>query len=163
MTTEDLFPILQTIRPTKLHVLCHNNSSAPAIGCLPRINYRIKSSARGRQVTIRVIPKNSIVLNPTLSDKAQDHKEENHQAVLSEMATIVSRAVSRRLIFASPVSTIRKVPKHDCSLDMSGIDKLEDEEEVEKDTSVVENPISKCWFQVQCFLTGFLETFNMDA
>lgn len=129
MTAENLFPILQTIRPTKLHVLCQT-SSAP-VGCIPRLNYKI----RGRQVTLRILRQSQILLNPS-----------NHKDFELEPAR-------RRLVFSSPVST-RHYRKNDNSLDLSGFDKL-----LEDDTE------NKCnfWFQIQISLTGFPDTFKQDS
>lgn len=160
MTSEKLYSILQTVRPTKLHVLCQTESSTP-VGCLPRINY--KPSTRCRQVILRIFPKSQIPFNLSLNGEQKVEREQGITIVSSEVETHASRAVSRRLDFASPVPSIKNFREANCSLDLSGFGTLEDESDKLNDSAVCsENVIDRCWFQIQSSLSGFLDTFKFE-
>lgn len=165
MTAEELFPILQTTRPTKLHVLCQTDSVSPA-GCIPRVNYKITPFSRGRQVTIRVLRQSQIPLSPSLLPKKDAERFEiNCKKIVSKsnMSPVhVTRTVSRRLIFSSPATPIEQNSRENCILDLSGFDRLEDENSSGRNIEWTssESVIKRYWFQIHSSLTGFLDTFN---
>lgn len=156
MTTENLFPILQAVRPSNLHVLCQTVSLSPT-GCIPRLNF--KPSTRVPQITLRILPKSEISLNPFSNNYHHNGYEEYPVDDHSH------RTVSRRLVFSSPAPAKRKIYEKDSSLlDISGIGRLDDDSDKSYNGEVIsENLTNRCWFQVQSSLTGFLETFIMGS
>lgn len=156
VTTENLFSILQTVRPSNLHVLCQTESLAPT-GCIPRLNF--KPSTRVPQITLRILPKSQIPLN-LFSNNYYDHEYEDYAVDPHS-----HRTVSRRLVFSSPAPANRKIRANDCSLlDISGVGRLEDDSDKScNGETISENLPNRCWFQIQSSLTGFLETFIMNS
>ncbi|XP_057379101.1 uncharacterized protein LOC130701141 [Daphnia carinata] len=159
VTTEKLYPILQAVRPTNLHVLCQTDSLTP-IGCIPRLNY--KHSCRAPQVTLRILPKNPI---PFILSSDGSHDGDIEPYELTSFSPGVNahtyRAVSRRLIFSSPAPIPKNFQLKDCSLlDISGIGQLEDDVDKESNKETLNGTVSHtCWFQIQSSLSGFLETY----
>ena len=160
VTTEELYSIFQTIKPTKLHVLCNTESSA-LVGCLPRLNHKF---VRGRQVILRILPKSQIPLNRSLCGSKDDNREQYDGITMSSRVDAhESRTVSRRLVFSSPIPSARIFRESNFSLDLSGFGTLEDEIDKTSDSVVCpENVKDRCWFQIQSSLTGFLDTFKFD-
>lgn len=162
MTTERLYPILQAVKPTNLHVLCQTDSLTP-VGCIPRLNY--KHSCRAPQVTLRILPKNPIPL--TLSSDGS-HEGDSELYDLTSFSPRVNahahQAVSRRLIFSSPAPIPKNFRLKDCSLlDISGIGQLEDDVDKDSNKETINETVSHtCWFQIQSSLSGFLETYVMN-
>jgi len=141
VTADQLFSSMQSVKPTKLHVLCQTNCGEP-IGCMPRSNY--KFPPRGRKIILRILPKTPIT--PGLSFSNSEITKANVQKNYP--------TVSRRLHFPSPLQRARKIWKSDCDLDVSGVVQIEDD-----DTSVVFPPENdsdeSTWFQIQHFVIGF--------
>lgn len=162
VTTERLYPILQAVKPTNLHVLCQTDSLTP-VGCIPRLNY--KHSCRAPQVTLRILPKNPIPL--TLSSDGS-HEGDSELYDLTSFSPRVNahahQAVSRRLIFSSPAPIPKNFRLKDCSLlDISGIGQLEDDVDKDSNKETINETVSHtCWFQIQSSLSGFLETYVMN-
>lgn len=167
MTSDNLFPLLQTIRPTKLHVLCQTDSIAP-VGCIPRLNYKLTPLSRGRQVTIRIVRQLQIPLNaPALHNRKDFEKEPDAFSPCRETdALSTTRAVSRKLVFSSPAATVLTTQHYrekDCSLDLSGFDRLMEDDTALAETALAERCNCLCWFQIQSSLTGFIDTFKQDS
>jgi hypothetical protein len=155
VTTENLFSVLQAVRPSNLHVLCQTVSLAPT-DCIPRLNF--KPSTRVPQITLRILPKVQISLN--LFSNNYQGKEYDGYALDNHS----HRTVSRRLVFSSPAPAKRKIRENDCSLlDISGVGRLDDDGNKScNGEAISENLTNRCWFQIPSSLTGFLETFIMN-
>ena len=151
MTNADLFPMIQTIKPTNIHVL-FQTKSLPPVNCLPRLNYRLPP--RGRQLIFRILPK--IQPQPSLqSSEPMNNRLDG--VIVDESAPSTSSdssAVNRRLVFNSPLvnCSSRKKWTGNNELDLSGIIHLEHVDVDEQVTEVRE----KCWFQLRPVLQGFL-------
>jgi len=142
VTADQLFPAMQSVNPSRLHVLCQTNCGEP-IGCLPRSNYQFPP--RGRKIILRILPKTPIT--PGLCFNPSPGGE-----VMKKIMNGKSdQTVSRRLEFPSPLLGARKMWKCDeFNLDISGVVQLEEDQEDLEDQ--IE---TACWFQVQCFILGF--------
>jgi hypothetical protein len=157
VTTENLFPILQAVRPSNLHVLCQTVSLAPT-DCIPRLNF--KPSTRVPQITLRILPpKSQISLNPFSNNYHENGYDEYPVDDDSH------RTVSRRLVFSSPAPANRIISEKDSSfLDISGISRLDDDGDKSNNGEIIlENLTNRCWFQIQISLSGFLETYVMSS
>ena len=148
VTTEDLFPVLQPTKLTKLHVLCQTNNRHPA-GCLPRLNYKIPP--RGRKIILRILPKSTIPLPLSLNSSQETNKNLTNQTRNGEN----NQMVSRRLTFPSPLHESRKYFKCNSDFDVSGIILIDEEDEDIADPVLAEDTETTCWFQVQSSLIGF--------
>lgn len=156
MTSEELFPAMQPIRATKMHVLCQTEylTHTPE-GCLPRLNFSFSPSSYQRQVIFNILPTLQLHRSPSWNGEKDggSSSETNHDG---------HRAVSRRLVFTSPAQSTSRPWKDDSdldlSLDISGIGKLEEEIEKCNLSPVPEGPTGFCWFQVKTFLLGFQDS-----
>lgn len=141
------------MRPTKLHVVCQNNLSAPT-NSIPRINYKL-NPFRGRQVTLRILPKVDVPRD-IISCKGNSDGQLNQD-------TNSVRNVSRRLLFSSPRHrSVHNYCQKNISLDLSGFDTLQEDDDL--DSTPIE-PVSldiveKCWFEIQTSLIGFVDALN---
>lgn len=162
VTTESLYPILQPLRPTNLHVLCQTDALTP-VGCIPRLNY--KHSCRVPQVTLHILPKSPILLNLSFDGNRDGDRELYDMTSFSSGVNAdVHHGVSRRLDFSSPAPITVNFRGNDCSLlDISGIGRLEDEVDKSSNEEVISETLSHtCWCQIQRSLPGFLETYVMN-
>lgn len=142
VTEDQLFPSMQSVKPTKLHVLCQTNHGEP-VGCLPRLNY--KFPPRGRKIILRILPKTPItpILSFSNSETGQPNCRKNYPTV------------SRRLHFPSPLQRARKIWKSDGDLDVSGVVLIEENDDTSVVSFVENDSIESTWFQVQHFIVGF--------
>ena len=142
VTEDQLFPSMQSVKPTKLHVLCQTNHGEP-VGCLPRLNY--KFPPRGRKIILRILPKTPItpILSFSNSETGQPNCRKNYPTV------------SRRLHFPSPLQRARKIWKSDGDLDVSGVVLIKENDDTSVVSFVENDSIESTWFQVQHFIVGF--------
>jgi len=143
VTADQLFSSMQSVKPTKLHVLCQTNCGEP-VGCLPRLNY--KFPPRGRKIILRILPKTPIT--PGLPSSNPEINKAS--TIRKNYAT-----VSRKLHFASPLQRARKIWKSDCDLDVSGVVQIEEDDDMSVVSPVEEDSNESTWFQVQHFIVGF--------
>ena len=151
MTSEELFPAMQPIRATQLHVMCQNDLLKTPEGCLPRLNFSFPPSSCQRQVILNILPKLQLHKNPSLSTHFEIEMEERDSGD-------GHRAVSRRLFVNSPVRSTTIHGMNDTDLDISGIGKLEDD--IEKCNLSIDPQVTHglCWFQIITHLQGFQDS-----
>lgn len=179
VTSEELFPVLQPVKISQLHVVFQTGYSVANIpvGCIPRLNF--KFHARGRQVILRILPKHQIFSSIPIT-ALNSNEECNYASPHNETCgscrpncsssnnAEIFKTVNRRLVFSSPSLIVsdsdpRSFKKND-NCDLSGIIQLEDELECSHNLStlVSEECFDACWIQVKNPLHGFKVDFCQE-